>query len=111
LLPKGVQKNENEISKIIIESALEAHKTLGGPGLLESVYQEALLYEMAARQLVVGREVKVPLQYKGRNLRTYLQIDLLVNRLVVVECKSISHILPIHLSQTLTYLRLADKKN
>jgi GxxExxY protein len=102
--------NENEISKVIIEAAIEVHRTLGGPGLLESVYQEALAWELIDRGLKVEREKQVPLQYKNQFLATPLKIDLLVDETVIVECKATSEYNPIFESQTLTYLRLTGLK-
>jgi GxxExxY protein len=102
--------NENEISKVIVEAAIEVHRTLGGPGLLESVYQEALCLELTQRGLKVEREKIVPLIYKGLNLATPFKIDLLVEELVIVECKAASQYNSIFESQTLTYLRLTGLK-
>lgn len=69
--------NENEISQIVIGAAIEVHLTLGGPGLLESVYQEALSFEMELRGLKVDREVQVELYYKEHHLVTPLRIELI----------------------------------
>ena len=99
---------ENDVSGTVLDAAIEVHKTLGGPGLLESVYEEALCYELFLRGLKVGRQVKVPILYKGRRLATDLQVDLLVEDRVVVECKAIGKHHPVHIAQTLTYLRLLD---
>ena len=102
--------NENEISKVIVEAAIEVHRTLGGPGLLESVYQEAWAWELIDRGLKVEREKQVSLQYKNQFLATPLKIDLLVDETVIVECKATSEYNPIFESQTLTYLRLTGLK-
>jgi GxxExxY protein len=102
--------NENEISKVVVDAAIEVHRTLGGPGLLESVYQEALAWELIDRGLKVEREKQVPLQYKNQFLATPLKIDLLVDETVIVECKATSEYNPIFESQTLTYLRLTGLK-
>jgi GxxExxY protein len=102
--------NENEISKVIVEAAIEVHRVLGGPGLLESVYQEALCLELAQRGLKVGREKLVPLVYKGQKLATPLKIDLLVEEIVIIECKATSQYNSIFEAQTLTYLRLTGLK-
>ena len=102
--------NENEISKVVVDAAIEVHRTLGGPGLLESVYQEALAWELIDRGLKVEREKQVPLQYKNQFLATSLKIDLLVDETVIVECKATSEYNPIFESQTLTYLRLTGLK-
>ena len=83
---------------------------LGGPGLLESIYQEAFAWELSQRGLTVEREKVVPLIYKGQPLGYPLKIDLLVNGMVIVECKATSEYNPIFESQTLTYLRLTGLK-
>jgi len=82
--------NENEISKLVVTAAIEAHRTLGGPGLLESVYEEALAYELTRSGCNVRRQVLSPLLYKDITLATPLKIDLLVNDLVIVECKAVT---------------------
>lgn len=102
--------NENEISRLIYESAIEAHKTLGGAGLLESVYEEALEWEMKQRGLDVKRQVCLPVCYKGNTLGTPLRIDLLVNDKVVVECKAAREHNSIFEVQLLTYLRMGGFK-
>jgi GxxExxY protein len=102
--------HENEISRIILDAAIEVHRTLGGPGLLESVYEEALAWELAQRRQRVERQKAVPIVYKGHTLATPLRLDLLVNGKVVVECKATSDYNPIFEVQTLTYLRLMDLK-
>ena len=102
--------NENEISKVIVEAAIEVHRTLGGPGLLESIYQEALAWELSQCGLAVQREKVVPVTYKDHSLACPLKIDLLVNGVVIVECKATSEYNPIFESQTLTYLRLTGLK-
>ena len=98
--------NENELSRIIVECAIEVHRTLGGPGLLESVYEEALVWELVQRGLDVGRQVALPIPYKGTVLASPLRIDIVVNRLVIVDCKAVSQYNSIFESQMLTYLRL-----
>lgn len=101
---------ENEISKIIVTSAIEVHRTLGGPGLLESVYEEALAWELNQRGLDVKRQLSLPIDYKGSRLGSPLRIDLLVNDSVVIECKATSEYHTIFEVQTLTYLRLGRFK-
>ena len=71
--------NENEISKIIVDSAIEVHRELGGPGLLESVYEESLMEELVRRGMQVERQLLVPILYKGKQLGTPLRLDLKVN--------------------------------
>lgn len=101
-------KTENIISKRIIGSAIEVHKILGGPGLLESVYEEALAWELAERGMDVIRQKNVPIMFKNKQLSTSLRLDLLVDNVVIVECKSTIKYHPIFESQLLTYLRLTS---
>jgi len=102
--------NENEISRIIYECAIEVHRTLGGPGLLESVYEEALAWELQQAGLVIERQVALPIPYKGHVLATPLRIDLVVQKLVIVECKAAGAYNEIFEVQLLTYLRLTGLK-
>ncbi len=102
--------HENEISGIVVDAAYEVYRALGGPGLLESVYEEALAWELSSRGLKVERQVNVPVVYKGHRLGTGLRIDLLVEGKVIVECKSTIDYNPVFEAQTLTYLRLTGLK-
>ena len=102
--------HENEISRIILDAAIEVHRTLGGPGLLESVYEEALAWELERRGLSIERQKPVPVEYKGQTLGTPLRLDLLVDGQVIIECKATSDYNPIFEVQTLTYLRLTGLK-
>ena len=99
---------ENRVSKVIVDAAIEVHQHLGGPGLLENVYEEALAFELANRGLEVKRQVAVPIIYKGHRISSDLRLDLLVDDLVVVECKAVSEYNPVFDAQALTYLRLLD---
>lgn len=98
--------DENGISKIVLDAAITVHRTLGGPGLLESVYHDALAFELKSRGLQVEKEVCVPVRYKGVEVGDPLRIDILVEGKVVVECKATDKDNPIFAIQTLTYLRL-----
>ena len=102
--------NENELSRLIIGAAIEVHTVLGGPGLLEEVYVEALCVELGLRGIAAAREIEVPVAYKGRRLKKLYKIDLLVADLVIVEAKSVEQFNLVHLSQCLTHLRLTGKK-
>ena len=95
---------ENEISKVVVEAAIEVHRALGGPGLLESLYEEALAYELELRGLTMERQLVVPVVYKGRRLATQLRVDLIVVGRVVVECKAVSTYNRVFEAQVLTYL-------
>ena len=101
---------ENEIAKIIVDAAIEVHRELGGPGLLEDVYEEALAEELRLRGLRVERQVPVPLRYKGRVLSKPLRLDMRVAGLVLVENKAVTEWNPIFEAQMLTYLRLTGLK-
>jgi GxxExxY protein len=102
--------DENGISSVIVDAAIEVHRTLGGPGLLESVYEEALCIELERRDLKYERQKSLPVVYIGVTLATPLRLDLLVENLVVVECKASSMDNEIWQAQTLTYLRLSNLK-
>jgi GxxExxY protein len=110
LRPGVFALSENEISRHIVECAIEVHRTLGGPGLLESVYEEALVWELKQRDLAVSRQVRLPIPYKGRSLASPLRIDLIVCGKVIVECKAVTAYNSIFESQILTYLRLTSLK-
>jgi GxxExxY protein len=102
--------NENEVSRVVVQSAIEVHRTLGGPGLLESVYEEALAWELERRGVSVERQRLVPIHYKGAMLSTPLRLDLLVDGKVIIECKAMSEYNSIAEAQVLTYLRLTGCK-
>lgn len=102
--------HENEISRLIVNSAIEVHRNLGGPGLLESVYEEALAWELKQSGLEVQRQETLPIRYKGQLLSSPLKIDLIVDRLVIVECKATAHYHQVFEAQALTYLRLSQMK-
>lgn len=99
----------NEITYKIRGAIYNVYKILG-PGLLESVYEEALVMELELRGLSVERQKHVPLVYKGKNLKTSLCLDLLVENEVIVELKSVSEMKNVYYKQTLTYCRLLNKK-
>ena len=101
---------ENEVTGTIVDCAIEVHRTLGGPGLLESVYEEAFVWEMQQRGLDVRRQVTLPIPYKGQILASPLRIDVIVADLVIVECKAAALYNRIFAAQLLTYLRLTGLK-
>ena len=102
------EMNENEVSKVIVDGAIDVHRLLGGPGLLESVYEEAFAFELQLRGLRVERQKVVPLIFKGQRLASDLRLDLLIEGLVIVECKATALHNSIFEAQALTYLRLLD---
>lgn len=95
---------ENELSKLIIGCAIEVHRTPGGPGLLEVAYEEAFCWELEQAGVCVERQLILPIHYKGMELKSPLRVDLLVDDLIVVECKAMEQV---HAAQLLTYLRLS----
>ena len=102
--------NENEISKVIVDSAIEVHRELGGPGLIESVYEEAMVEELTRRGMKVERQLQVPIDYKGKRLASPLRLDLKINGLVLIDNKAVTEWSPIFEAQMLTYLRLTKLK-
>jgi len=99
---------ENTLAKNIVDCAIEVHRTLGGPGLLESVYEEALDWELRQRGFDVQRQGIVPIRYKGNVLTAPLRLDLLVGNRVIVEVKAVTAYNPVFEAQALTYLRMLD---
>lgn len=100
---------DNDITYQIRGAIYEVYKNLG-PGLLESVYEEALVYELEKRGLKVERQKEVPIHYDGHVLHTQLRLDLLVEGRVVVELKSVKEMQDVFFKQTRTYLRLLGLK-
>jgi GxxExxY protein len=100
---------ENDISFKIRGAISKVYKTLG-PGLLESVYESALFYELTKINLKVQRQVAITIPYEEIILDVAFRIDLLVEDKVIIELKSVEDLAPIHYKQIITYLRLTDKK-
>ncbi len=101
--------NENEISSIIIECAIKVH-TLLGPGLLESVYERTLSYELVNKGLFVECQKPIPLIYDNIEIGEAFRADIIVNDKVIIEIKSVDELNPVHYKQLQTYLKLSDKK-
>jgi GxxExxY protein len=101
--------SENEISRVIVDAAFHVHQRLG-PGLLESVYEVVLAYELRKRGLEVQRQVPIPIRYDDLVFEEGFRADLIIQSLVIVELKSIEELVPVHSKQVLTQLRLADKR-
>jgi len=100
---------ENEISKIVVDVAFQIHTSLG-PGLLESVYQKVMVYELRKRGLQVEEELPLPVVWDDVKLEVGFRVDLLVNQKLVIELKSVERVAPVHKKVLLTYLRLSDCK-
>lgn len=103
------QEELNNLSKIILDACISVHKIMG-PGLLESIYVECLVYELKNRGLVVKTEVLIPLIYKDKELSKRFRIDVLVENDIIIEAKAIEILLPIHDAQIISHLKLADKR-
>jgi GxxExxY protein len=101
--------NENEISKRIIGLAIDIHQSLG-PGLLESAYKECLFYKLQSEGIFVEKEKPMPLVFEEVKLECGYRIDLLVDKIVVVEIKSVEALNDVHFAQTLTYMKLGGYK-
>ena len=101
--------NENEISVHIVDCAVQLHKDLG-PGLFESVYEITLAHLLQKRGLLVERQVEIPIDYDGLHINDAFRADIIVNKLVIIELKSLEVIRPVHKKQLLTYLKLTDLK-
>ena len=99
----------NELTYEIRGAIFDVYNELG-PGLLESVYEEALVFELKERGLKVERQIEVPIRYKGNELKTPLRLDLLIENMIIVELKSVEEMKPVFAKQLLTYLRLLDKR-
>jgi GxxExxY protein len=99
----------NELTQKIIGCAIEVHKELG-PGLLESIYEEALCYELEKKGLKVQRQKSLEINYKGIKLNGMLKLDVLIEGRVIVELKSVKSLEKIHEAQLISYLKLSGKK-
>jgi GxxExxY protein len=100
---------ENELSYKIIGVALKLHKRLG-PGLLESVYEIALVHDLEEIGLKVKRQISQPFVYRNMTMQKGFRIDLIINDMVIIEIKSVEVLNPVHFAQTLTYLKLSNLK-
>ena len=100
---------ENEIATVVLDAAFKIHTNLG-PGLLESVYEAVLAYELTKRGVVVRRQVPIPIRYEGLSFEEGFRADLLAGESVVVELKSVETLAPVHGKQVLTQLRLSGHR-
>lgn len=100
---------ENEIASIAVDAIYEVYRGLG-PGLLESVYQKVLLYELKKRRLDAVPEVDIPIRYDGHDFGSNLRADIVIDNKVILELKSVQELKDVYFKQTLTYLRLTGMK-
>lgn len=101
---------EKKLSDQIIEAAIEVHHHLGGPGLLETVYESALSYELTVHGIQNQRQLPIPVRYKNTTVREPLYLDILVENKVIVEVKATPKDLPFYAVQLFTHLRLSGIK-
>lgn len=104
-----LENKYNALSRAIIGGCIDVHRELG-PGLLESVYEECLTFELKSRGLYVDRQCELPIVYKDQVLAKTFIMDIVVNELIVLELKAVQTLLPIHEVQLMTYLRMARYK-
>ena len=100
---------ENELSKIIVDCSFKIHTRLG-PGLLESVYEELLAYELSNHGLSLKRQIGIPLFYDDKKMELGFRADIIVENKVIIEIKSVEDIAPVHQKQLLTYLKITGLK-
>jgi GxxExxY protein len=100
---------ENELSKVIVNTAYQIHTQLG-PGLLESVYEEIMYFELKKQGFQVERQKAIPVMWNGLKMEIGFRADLIVENKVIVELKSVESLAPVHSKQLLTYLKLTDLK-
>jgi len=100
---------ENEISKIIVDKCYRIHVNVG-PGLLESVYEEILFFELEKEDLKVERQKALPVIWKNKKMNVGFRTDLIVENKVIIELKSVENIAPVHPKQLLTYLKITGLK-
>ncbi len=97
---------EQKLSTLIFNAAVEVHQQLGGPGLLESIYESALCYELSVLGLQVQRQIPIPVLYKNTPIREPLYLDLLVEKTVIIEVKATARDFPFYQAQLQSHLRL-----
>ena len=104
-----IPEDVNFLANRSVNAALKVHKELG-PGLLESVYESCLYYELKKENLEVEKQVRLPIYYDGVKLDADLRLDIWVNKKLVIEVKSVETVLPVHHAQLLTYLKLTKNR-
>jgi GxxExxY protein len=107
VLHDPISARAEEVATAVVDAAVKVHRALG-PGLLESVYEACLCYELSKRGIPYQRQVSLPVRYEEVFIETGFRLDVLVDECVIVELKSIEAIAPIHEAQLLTYLKLAN---
>jgi GxxExxY protein len=109
IIEKKLTMTENELSRIIVDTVYKVHSSLG-PGLLESVYEEILYFELSKLGLRVERQKPIPVIWDNLKMEVGFRADLIIESKVIIELKSIEMIAPVHYKQVLTYLRITGLK-
>jgi GxxExxY protein len=100
----------NQLTGIVLDACIKIHTEIG-PGCFEKVYEETLYYELAIRKVTVERQLLMPIRYQELHINDAYRIDLLIDKKLVVEIKSIERVAPVHFKQVMTYLKLMKLKN
>lgn len=100
---------ENELAAIVVDTSLNIHKSLG-PGLLESAYESILVYDLGIKGLQVERQVPLPLIWHGMIVHDSFRADIIVEKKLIIELKSVEKLLPVHKKQVITYLKVSGFK-
>jgi GxxExxY protein len=100
---------ENELAAIVVDTSINLHRSLG-PGLLESAYESILVYELGVQGLNVERQVPLPLVWHGMIVNESFRADIIVEKKLIIELKSIERLLPVHKKQVITYLKVSGLK-
>lgn len=103
------EKKIEKLARIVVDAVFHVHKELG-PGLLESIYELALMQELKMREIKAESQVLIPVFYKGVELIKNFKIGILVEDTILLELKAVESVLPVHKAQIISYLKLADKK-
>lgn len=101
---------EKKLANIIVEASVEVHRILGGPGLLETIYESALCHELELRGIANKRQIPIPVIYKTKEVRAPLFLDILVDNRIIVEVKATGKDYPFYQAQLLTYLKFTGTK-
>jgi GxxExxY protein len=104
---KPIPQDIENVATETVDAAYKVHSSIG-PGLLESAYETCLIHELKKKGLKVESQVKLPIRYDGMIIDNSYRIDLLINNSLIVELKAVDEIIPLHISQVLTYLRFSD---
>jgi GxxExxY protein len=100
---------ENDLAEIVVDTSVHIHQKLG-PGLLESVYEAVLAFELGRRGILIERQVPVPLIWNGMLVEHSFRADIIVEKKLILELKSVEKLIPVHKKQVLTYLRITGLK-